>query len=263
MDSEKDKYIGLNNSQIDNNQLSTTFFKNDTKYHFLYKKTERLLSALYLVTNTFSDTEPVRVSIREKAMCLLDYALLKNDSDYLAYSAVLIKVGSILKIAFDAGFVSEMNYLILANEISSLSKAFEGLQDQKRKKTYFNESFFSVPSLPKQEISKDETTLKDMSFIRSNNVLYNVPDKNISQNINDTKTKNTDSKNDRRKKIFEIVNKKSVCTIKDFSYVITDYSEKTIQRELGAMVLEGVLKKDGEKRWSTYSLPLSITSQNL
>jgi len=43
-------------------------------------------------------------------------------------------------------------------------------------------------------------------------------------------------------------------TIKDFSKVITDCSEKTIQRELLDMVEKGIIKKEGERRWSKYSL---------
>jgi hypothetical protein len=42
--------------------------------------------------------------------------------------------------------------------------------------------------------------------------------------------------------------------MKDFVKVIPECSEKTIQRELLDLVGKGVLKKEGERRWSTYSL---------
>ena len=42
--------------------------------------------------------------------------------------------------------------------------------------------------------------------------------------------------------------------IKDVSPLIGGFSEKTIQRELAAMVQAGILRKVGEKRWSRYSL---------
>ena len=42
--------------------------------------------------------------------------------------------------------------------------------------------------------------------------------------------------------------------IKDVSPLIKGCSEKTIQRELLSMVKSGILKKEGEKRWSKYSL---------
>jgi DeoR/GlpR family transcriptional regulator of sugar metabolism len=43
-------------------------------------------------------------------------------------------------------------------------------------------------------------------------------------------------------------------SIKDISLVLTDCSEKTIQRELNSLVLKGQLKKTGAKRWSRYSI---------
>ncbi len=47
-------------------------------------------------------------------------------------------------------------------------------------------------------------------------------------------------------------------TIKDFSTYIKDCSEKTIQRQLLDLVKDGVLKKDGERRWSRYSLKVNL-----
>ncbi len=36
--------------------------------------------------------------------------------------------------------------------------------------------------------------------------------------------------------------------------MIDDCGEKTIQRELVSMMKEGSIKKEGERRWSQYSL---------
>jgi hypothetical protein len=43
-------------------------------------------------------------------------------------------------------------------------------------------------------------------------------------------------------------------SIKDISLSFVDCSEKTIQRELNNLVLNGKLKKTGAKRWSRYGL---------
>jgi len=43
-------------------------------------------------------------------------------------------------------------------------------------------------------------------------------------------------------------------SVKDFTRVIKDCSEKTIQRELLDLVEKGIVKKEGERRWSRYSL---------
>ena len=64
----------------------------------------------------------------------------------------------------------------------------------------------------------------------------------------------TEKKTNRQEVILETLKTKSNLTIKDFAKVITDCSEKTIQRELLDLVEKGVIKKEGERRWSTYSL---------
>ncbi len=63
-----------------------------------------------------------------------------------------------------------------------------------------------------------------------------------------------DVQKDRRATILGLLQRKDRLSIKDVSAVIKDCSEKTIQRELLALVAQGVLVKDGERRWSTYRL---------
>lgn len=59
---------------------------------------------------------------------------------------------------------------------------------------------------------------------------------------------------DRRAVILGVLQKKDAITVKDVSNVIRDCSEKTLQRELLALVAQGVLVKEGERRWSTYRI---------
>ncbi len=61
-------------------------------------------------------------------------------------------------------------------------------------------------------------------------------------------------KSDRRERIYNFIAKNGESTIRDVTKVIDGCSEKTIQRELIAMVLDGVLSKSGERRWSRYRM---------
>jgi|GEM_PF-309925 len=62
------------------------------------------------------------------------------------------------------------------------------------------------------------------------------------------------TRDDRRKIILALIKQKPAITVSDISKSISGVSEKTIQRELLAMVAEHVLVKRGERRWSTYAL---------
>ena len=59
---------------------------------------------------------------------------------------------------------------------------------------------------------------------------------------------------DRRETILSVIKDKKKVSIKDISTIIRNISEKTIQRELASLVELGTVVKEGERRWSIYSL---------
>jgi hypothetical protein len=62
----------------------------------------------------------------------------------------------------------------------------------------------------------------------------------------------------RRDTILSIIRTKGSVSIKDISDVVTDCSEKTIQRELMDMIKDNIVIKEGERRWSKYKLVQAI-----
>ncbi len=60
--------------------------------------------------------------------------------------------------------------------------------------------------------------------------------------------------NDRAERIKTVLDAKPEATIKDIAEVITDVSEKTIQRELNSLIEKGQVIRQGERRWSRYSV---------
>lgn len=59
---------------------------------------------------------------------------------------------------------------------------------------------------------------------------------------------------DRASRIKTVLEAKPEATIKDIAEVITDVSEKTIQRELNSLIEKGQVVRQGERRWSKYSI---------
>jgi DNA-binding transcriptional ArsR family regulator len=57
---------------------------------------------------------------------------------------------------------------------------------------------------------------------------------------------------DRREAVMSVIRNKGSVSIKDISTLIRGVSEKTIQRELMALIESGLIAKQGERRWSTY-----------
>ena len=59
---------------------------------------------------------------------------------------------------------------------------------------------------------------------------------------------------DRAERIKTVLEAKPQATVKDIAEVITDVSEKTIQRELNSLIEKGQVVREGERRWSKYSV---------
>jgi len=59
---------------------------------------------------------------------------------------------------------------------------------------------------------------------------------------------------DRAERIKTVLEAKPQATVKDVAEIITDVSEKTIQRELNSLIEKGQVVREGERRWSKYSV---------
>ena len=70
----------------------------------------------------------------------------------------------------------------------------------------------------------------------------------------DRQARTEETRGSRRQVILSTIGAKESCSIKDISAKLPQVSEKTIQRELSAMVEEGILLKEGDRRWSTYRI---------
>lgn len=217
---------------------------------FFHKKTERIVTAIYLVTNFLSEDNPLRKSLRHSSMELLSLIssivfsthsnLKKAESEIRFHANQII---SALSIALYSGYVSDMNYKILEKELemylSENSALFATLSDN-----------FKLPDL--------SLNMPDMQEKKPVHKNPQQKDRNKGHN-SITPSLNKESpvyarKQSRKDLIISVLKKKDSATIKDISLVISDCSEKTIQRELISLVKEKVLKRSGERRWSTYSL---------
>lgn len=65
---------------------------------------------------------------------------------------------------------------------------------------------------------------------------------------------------DRESKIIDVVRSKGRVSIKDITDALPTVGEKTVQRALVSLVSRGVLKKEGERRWSRYTLAQATLS---
>lgn len=245
-DLKKDK-IGQEIKKTDTS-LSSIFndFLNNDHHSFVVLKSEKLASALYMVTGFVSESDPLRTRLRVCALDLVSSATTKDKvgdkKGQEGFTARCLEIGSMLTLAERAGLVSNMNARVLCEEYAALAAFVRDHHDK-----IFGQGTFDVHT----EVS----ALPTVNGTRKRNTdstykTYTAPP--TAPRSQTKKTPNSKRHQNRRDTILALLDKKDKINIKDAAKAIEGCSEKTIQRELLAMVDQGVLLKEGERRWSTY-----------
>ncbi|MEK7463646.1 MAG: hypothetical protein AAB610_00795 [Patescibacteria group bacterium] len=218
---------------------------------YLTKKAEKIASAIYLVTSVIKDDDSMKWRMREEVMSFISTALLfkatsplEKDHALESFSASADILISFLNISMISGLISKMNSTIIIRELEML---IEFLNKNVPKEVHsagyiLSDSFFATDVQPPLAHSSATSNKGHENILRTSNT---ARDKALMLK---------DKKNNRQESILGLLKKDSNLTIKDFTKVIKDCSEKTIQRELILLVEKGIVKRVGERRWSTYSL---------
>lgn len=208
------------------------------------KKTEKLVTAIYMLTSFFDEKEPMKWRLRE-----LSNRLLSQNENHQIVQEVL----SLLSVGKFSGLISDMNYNLISQEFSRLLPSALTLHD-----------LFSKDDAEPEATSK--IAEKQTLYIASSVQTLPVASQQIKDKIRESQPTGIErkplkefgaiavKKNSRQSIIINLLKRKKEIMIKDVSPLIEGVSEKTIQRELLSMVSAGILKKMGEKRWSRYSL---------
>lgn len=237
-----------------------------------FNKAQKLITALYMVTDIMDKEEPIRQKLR-----MLGTEIISDiNSNPIGASSKIVTTLSFLSIASTMNFISEMNCGILKKEFSELNMCIHEYQEVK-------------PSLVSEILSPE---LKEDSISRTSKFKHLATEDNLGRSIGQTKsspkllrtsvgvqkgstllkalsdintisnTKNSLDvfKQQRQAHIINIIKDSGgSATIKDIKSKIETValgvfacSEKTLQRELAVMVKNNVLDRVGEKRWSKY-----------
>ncbi len=226
--------------------IFSNIFEKDIKRVFIYKKSERLAKAIHLITPAFRENQSLRNRLDETAVRLIDAAVLSPISARTIFSHELLALSSILSIAQTGGLLSAMNAELINHE------AYMLLQEVA---TYEEPRLFldEMPSLAEFAKSAQNTA----SPIASTHTTTHATRSNKGQRTDKGhkgQIKDNHAVSTRRDAVLAVVRSKGNVYIKDVSTVIRNVSEKTIQRELVALVEEGILTRTGERRWTSYSL---------
>ena len=262
----------------------------DTHLSISYTKTQKLITALYMVTDIIDKDEPLRNKLRT-----LGTGIISDMNSVPSNSCSKIsEIMSFLDIASAMNIISEMNTNILRKEFVELDQSILSAQAGKAStdraevinkhinlSEFFNSPLEEYPlggggqmhpprlRHPSRGESKGHTrigvqkgstllkAIKDMS----NNMPapYEAGGFRSGSDIDSMSYNFEIIKKQRRDEIKDSIKANNGnATIKDIKDKaqgsLLNCGEKTLQRELISMVKDGVLNKTGEKRWSRYFL---------
>lgn len=195
-------------------------------------KLEKLTAAVYLVTNFLPDSEPVKWRLRDTALSLLPHVAVPDNSIGHMLGPIE-QILSLINIARLNPGVSRMNFDILWQEYNALKVKIQA-----------DNGASLLDNLPALESSRP-------SLQPQSSVNYTRNQNTRSTQIN---SKTSQVANNRRELVYRIIKQQGPISIKDISGAVPGVSSKTVQRELAELVRLGQLKREGERRWSRYSV---------
>lgn len=220
-------------------ELHTTLINNDDYFKYIFKKTEKIVCAVLYTVRSNTDIrqgDPLVTDLETVALRLMDVAqaTLTVTSGSRARSlsklrAALIVLESRLNMVSAAGLLSRDLLEVFKQELYTLGRGLKRYLDTDEQPS-FEDSPVAHKEVRREMYRKEKThTLV-------------APSPHVVQTEN------------RRDRILEVIRDKQNATIKDISEVVTDCSEKTIQRELIELIKDGTIVREGERRWSKYKL---------
>ncbi|MBI1998720.1 MAG: DeoR family transcriptional regulator [Parcubacteria group bacterium] len=242
-------------------------YKENKQHWIIFRKSEKLATAVYLLTDFFDDKESLKWRLREESISFLSFvsSFVHNPPARISPSGIEARLNgvlSFLELGRNTRLISPMNFSILREEYRSIAGAlYREIESKEGSSDFeFPERFFSDE--PARHEASDGRKpergmiLKDKDVFDTEAVKDTAKNHGFTSKISDFYLGSSDvyKKEFRRESILKILRTKGEITIKDIAYLVRGVSEKTIQRELISLINEGIVRREGKRRWSRYML---------
>ena len=228
----------------------------DISFAYIQAKAERLATAVYLVSQFISD-ELLRTKIRR---CALELVSSINANNVHNVHSVLLGIvretTGLLNVAYRTGNVSEMNWSLLSKEYGEFIRILQERGDAISAHGMILSKDLFDTGIPDRSLRAPKEQVSARPLIKDKRTFKGQPRERlpVSKDTSPKSTVASERKDGRRAIILDLLKRQKQVTVRDVAGAIPGVSEKTLQRELVALVEEGVLKREGERRWSTYSI---------
>ena len=227
---------------------------NEDFYGNVFKRVEKLISVLFYILS-FTDNKDSNKThterIKDRALSVHETALgtlqlqeqdIQSGLETLQYE--LLKLDSILRVSVSAHVLPQDLFNLTTEQIDSVQRYINNHYTNNQGFVFNSEG----QTLPTSESTKSVAKKAAPKVSRPKKVA--IPEGDISTDAYLVYSQLTD----RAERIKTVLEAKPQASVKDIAEVITDVSEKTIQRELNSLIEKGQVLREGERRWSRYSV---------
>lgn len=235
----------------------------DENTSFLYarSKAEKLVAGVHMITRHMQDEEPLRTKLRSVSLSVLTDIVNAHSCSDGTLTSDLLEVMSLLSVSSAAQFISPNNVEIIKREYHALSVFIdENGESFANNVSNINSTYFDVPKpeIVTNGLNPSPSAQETSRAIQANRrapVLKDIPVSKRQSMLIKPRIKSIaviDKKNSRKEAILNLFRDHKGISVKDVVSVVSGVSEKTLQRELVGLVSSGILRKEGERRWSVY-----------
>src|ERR1035437_945531 len=214
---------GQNHIPIDQSFWRTIgLISGDEHLFYVLKKTEKIVTALYLVTNLIKDNDPLKWEIRERCMSLISstVALASIDSQekntYMRFFlSSILETRTFVNISLGSHIISKMNAGLIIDEIDALviHVKDQALDDATRAGYVLSKSFFAA-DMPLRTDDKGQEKSSNKNPPTSFSDRVNQP-VSFRKTAEDNAFPKDNQKNGRKVSIIELLKKQPNLTIKE------------------------------------------------
>jgi DNA-binding transcriptional ArsR family regulator len=229
----------------------------DTEYFTnVFKKTEKVVSVIFYILshiNQTKDSETHVSVIKDRALKTHEVSLQtlqlqphEVSEGLLSFQYTLVGLESTIRIAEAASVIPQNIANLLFEQLITIERYLSN--------HYIKDQGIDLSEQAALTDAKGGKMLRPKSTTVTSTVprrrAVSIPQNDISSDAYLVYSHLTD----RAERIKTVLEAKPQATIKDISEIITDVSEKTIQRELNSLIEKGQVLREGERRWSRYSV---------
>lgn len=227
--------------------IFSNIFEKDIQRVYLYKKAERLAKAVSLIAPGLQAVPELASRADRLALSLIDAALRPQNETREMLSRELLSLSSFIALVKVRGLISQMNADLVAYEVKML---LDEIASYEAPHILLPEAP-TLPSLARRAAATPSHTPKT-----EETPVPKEKTKREDKGLTDDKgqIKDDKKKQGRVDAILAVLKEKGSSDIKGISMVVRQVSEKTIQRELSSLIDQGIVVRQGTRRWSEYSL---------